>query len=184
MKNAMIFLVLVLLLAACTSPSTQAPAPTSERTLGPVNTLGPALSLTPTASNTPEPLPTLTPTFVFFLAPPTSTPAHVLDCKLLSQSVPNGAHFNPKDRFDVAWKVRNTGSADWFPGSIEFVFTGGARLHLSPVVHLQSIVASGDTIALDVDMVAPKNSTKYSTTWALLRGNESFCFVSLTIYVP
>ena len=60
----------------------------------------------------------------------------------------------------------------------------GARLHQSPVVQLQAIVVSGDTVALDVDMVVPKNSTKYSTTWGLLRGNESFCLVGLTIYVP
>ncbi len=182
----MIFMALALLLAACAAPSTPTPTlvPTSARTPTPSTSPGPTLSLTPTPSTTPEPTLTLAPTFLFRMPSQTSTPSRVLDCQLLSQSVPNGTHFGPKERFDIAWKVTNTGAADWYPGIVEFAFLGGARMYQSPVVHLQTRVVSGDTVALDVDMVAPKNSTKYTTFWGLRRGNDAFCRVSLTIYVP
>ena len=186
MKNAMIFMALALFLAACTPPSTPAPRPTSAQTATPSTPTPPlvVLSFTPAPTHTPAPTPTPLSTFVFLLPSSTAGPAHVLDCQLISQSVPNDTHFNPKERFDISWKITNTGAADWYPGVIEFIFVGGAKLATSQAVHLQTRVVSGDTVSLNVDMVAPKNSTKYTTFWALRRGTEAFCRVSLTIYVP
>jgi hypothetical protein len=39
-------------------------------------------------------------------------------------------------------------------------------------------------IGLSVDMAAPKNSGAYTTVWALRRGQDAFCQLSLRIIVP
>jgi hypothetical protein len=52
-----------------------------------------------------------------------------------------------------------------------------------PVVHLEKSVAPGQTVGLTVDMKAPKDSTKYTSTWALHGGDTYFCFLTYVIYV-
>ncbi len=191
MKHAIVFIVLALFLAACAAPSTPAPSPTSppktpsatpEATLAVTTTLIPLNTMEPEASATP------TATFVFALPSltPTAqgTPVPELDCQLLSQSVPNGTHFKPKERFDVGWKVTNSGLAGWDPSNVVFAFFGGAKMYSTSSVRLETGVAAGDTTALVADMVAPKNPNKYTTFWGLRRGNQFFCRVSLMIYVP
>lgn len=84
----------------------------------------------------------------------------------------------------MGWKVTNTGTAGWYPGSVEFTFFGGDKMYQFPRTQLQTGVAPGDTVALVADMVAPKNPNKYTTFWGLRRGNDYFCRVSLSIYVP
>jgi len=84
----------------------------------------------------------------------------------------------------MSWKVINRGTAGWYPGSVEFTFFGGDKMYQFPRTQLQTGVAPGDTAALVADLVAPKNPNKYRTFWGLRRGNDYFCRVSLTIYVP
>ncbi len=182
MKRATVFLVLALFLADCAPQSMAGPLTASAPTMSPSSTLAPSSAPTttpsivvPSETSTPE-----APT------PPTAETqlSGGLDCKLLSQSVRNGAHFGPRERFDVGWKVRNNGDAAWDPNSVVFTFLGGTKMFRSQVVQLVETVPHGQTVALVADMVAPRQSGKYTTFWTLRSGTEYFCRVSLTINVP
>jgi hypothetical protein len=157
-----------------------------------VSTPTAAPSSTPPPTQTPSPAPTLTPSPVPAtstaeeIATPTS-PASVagaLSCRVLSQSVKNGTHFNPKDRFDMAWMVRNTGAAVWDAASTDFMYYSGERMFQSDRTQLQESVAPGDTVLLVADLLAPKSTGNHFTVWTLRQGDVDFCHVTLSITVP
>ena len=99
------------------------------------------------------------------------------------QSVKNGSHFKAREEFSIAWKVRNTGTAGWIPGTLDFTYFAGTKMYQYPLVQLQVGADPGNVTLLTTDLRAPKNSGKYSTTWSLRQGDNYFCHVSLTIYV-
>ncbi len=138
----------------------------------------PAPSLTPTATSGVSASPTVT------LTPFLGAAAGDLDCKLLSQSVRNGAHFAPTERFSIGWKVRNSGTLTWDAGSVYFAYFSGSRMDREDLYALPETVDPGNTVALSASMAAPKRPGGYTTTWALRRGDNRFCRVSLTINVP
>ena len=157
----------------------------------------PAPSQTPVPSPTPSPASTITPTIVLELPTQSLTPEAPagsptpgapgpgeLDCRLLSQSPKNGTHFAPRDRFDMGWWVRNTGTLDWDAATVDFVFAGGSPMHTFPLTHLQKNVLADQKTLLVADMLAPKQTGKYTTIWSLRSGQNFFCQVRLTIYVP
>jgi hypothetical protein len=96
----------------------------------------------------------------------------------------NGTHINPRERFDVGWKVKNTGTATWDPGNTDFMYVGGTRMYQAEVLDLPAVVAPGDTFALSAALLAPKHPGTYMTFWALRRGENRFCRVSVEIIVP
>jgi hypothetical protein len=106
-----------------------------------------------------------------------------LGCRLLSQDPDDGTKMGPRHDFDAVWEVRNTGSAGWDKASVDFAFFNGDKFHKQSVYDLSKNVNSGASIKLVVDMVAPKEDGNYRTVWALRRGKDSFCRVSLTIVV-
>ena len=174
-----------LLASACDS-LTPAPSPTA-----PVRTFTP-----PPSSPTPAATLTLTPPLV--QSSDTSTPAlppatptsgtlasNALLCKVRSQSVPNGAHFDPGAHFDMGWKVKNLGDLAWEPGNVEFGFFGGQRMYVSAsFTHLQTTVDHLEMVFLGTDMVAPKRPGSYTAFWSLRQGDTYFCRMSVRITVP
>ncbi len=190
MKNAIIFLIVALVLAACVVPSTPAPSPTatSAPTSVPSDTPQPTLSPTATVSSTPTEI--LPPTAPFFFSLPTftptplGTPAVALQCQLISQSIADGTEFKARERFDVGWNITNTGTAPWIPGNVDFAYFAGTKMHKYTPVQLPASVASGETVNVVTDMLAPKAQGKYKAIWSLRRGNDYFCRVSVTINVP
>ncbi len=131
-----------------------------------------------TASATPEPASaTPQPTFTF-------TGGDELTCRVLSQSRTNGSHFSPKETFEIGWKVRNTGTLDWDPSSVDFAYYAGTKMYVYSPVPLPATVVAGDEIALGASMVAPRNSGSYTTVWTLRRGGNDFCHVTIRINVP
>lgn len=142
-------------------------------------------TIVPSRSPTPDlrPTPTPVPTFPIPTLSPTSTAVGALDCRLDWQSPGSGIEFDAKEGFTVGWKVTNTGSQTWSPGSVEFTYVSGAQLHRDPVVQLKSSVPPGQSVILTAEMRAPRNSTLYTTFWSLREGDIFFCRVSLSIYV-
>ncbi len=196
MRNAMVLLLLAVLLGACAAPATPTPLPTAlpptttpsplpagTQSLTPAVIASVAPTMSPTATRTPEPTATFTPIILFVLPSVTFTPARTWDCSLLNQSIANGSEMDPGERFSIGWQVTNTGAATWYPGTVLFTYVGGSRLYIYPSVQLQGAVQPGETTSLTVDMKAPKNSTKYSTFWALKQGDTVFCRVGLSIFV-
>ena len=198
MRNATVFLALALLATGCAAPSTPKPAPTSagvptlsnDATSTPTITAIPSDTPEPTPTRTPEP--TASPTLPFFFGLPTVTaspsavgpPVKDFQCTLVSQSIPDGTYFKPREHFDVSWKISNNGTATWFPGNVDFAWFGGDKINITQTVSLQGSVAPGDAVGLDVDLVAPKVQGRYKTLWSLRRGTNYFCRVSLLLYVP
>lgn len=174
MRIAFLSVVLGLLLTSCAGPL---PATTST----PPNTSAPSLTPPPAATTTPtlEPTsaaPSVTPTFDL------SAPG-ALSCRVRSQSVRNNTKFDPKERFDMAWQVKNTGDAAWDPESVRFAYYSGSRLQVSDVNQLRETVNHGDMTSLVTDMIAPRSSGAYTTFWSLWYGDNDFCHMSLTIVV-
>jgi hypothetical protein len=171
MKSTWSLMGLTLLIMACPAITAPTAVPTE----------------TPVPSATASPLPTFTATALFTLPLETATAegptGEALDCRPLTQAVRNGTRLGPKEYFDMAWKVRNTGEAVWDPGIVEFRYFSGTRLQVSDVSQLTESVGPGQTGLLVADMVTPKSSGSYTTVWALWRGDEDFCHVNLTIRV-
>jgi hypothetical protein len=163
-----------------------------------------ATVLTPTATltNTPVPTrtasvtPTFTPTFIIRLTTrePTNTTAPTdqsqtettgdFACTQVSQSPNDNAHFARKESFSVAWRVKNTGTADWKANSVDFGYVSGAKMYETSLYDLTNNVRVGNTLNLVVDMVAPKNPGTYTTVWSLRQSTMEFCEVDLKIVVP
>ena len=151
---------------------------------------------TPTPRNTDTVTPTSTSTVIFILSSPTpiviptftavgggGTSSEDYACRLVSTSPTNGATFNARDDFDAKWTVRNIGQKNWDRNNLDYRYTSGAILHKREVYDLSSNVNTGGSIELIVDMVAPKNSGNYTTTWNLYAGAKTFCNMTLTINV-
>ncbi len=171
------------------------------RTAAAVPSLTPTLTATPTRL-TQTPSPTSTSTVIFILASPTpivpptlviiggggssggSTSSEPYACQVVSVTPSNGSTFHSRDSFDAVWRVKNIGKKTWDRNSIDFIYLSGAKLHKIAGYDLSSNVSSGSTVNLGVDMIAPRASGTYTTTWTLSVGsNQTFCNVSLTIVV-
>lgn len=162
-------------------------------------------SVTPTRP-TETPSPTETPTVIFILSTPTKmvvptftfissggsgsgsggssgSSSDPYACQILSVSPANGTTMNKETDFDATWKVKNIGTKTWDQNSVDFVYFSGTEMNKRPGYDLSSSVKSGQQINLGVDMVAPKKSGTYTTTWALQVGDNEFCKMSLTINV-
>jgi hypothetical protein len=123
--------------------------------------------------------PTLTPT----AASAASAAGPELGCRLNWQLPVNGTKYEPRVDFSVRWDVTNTGTAAWDPRTVDLVYTGGTRMYFSPVIPLPESVAPGESVTLNVDMKALRNTSSYVTTWALRDGDTYFCALSVKIYV-
>lgn len=135
-------------------------------------------TLTPTATPTESPTPTIT------LTPFLSASAGQFDCHVLSQSVRNGTHFPAKQHFEMGWKVRNNGEVDWDPASVDFAYFSGTRMYQAESLRLPEGVHTGALANLSASLVSPKKDGTYMTVWALRRGVNRFCYVSVKIIVP
>ncbi len=155
-------------------------------------------SFTPFPTNIPSTTPTNTPTFIFFLVSPTSipglvitpvtpvTPSSTIDyqCEVTGQSPADGATEASNQNFVAIWTVTNTGRKTWDSTSVDFIYSSGTKFGKSKGADLPNSVGSGQAVSLKITMTAPKNSGSYKTVWALRRGLNEFCSMSLRIVVP
>ena len=178
MRKTVLIVVAVMLLMACNVPFVPQPG---ARTPFPSTLPQPTLSLTPTLAPI-TPSATAPPEATNVTTPEGSTLSE-LDCKVLSQSVKNGSKFASKERFDISWMVRNTGTATWELGVVELAYAGGSKMYQYQPVQLTHSSPPGDITTLSADMVAPKTPDKYTMVWALRRGDEYFCKMNVTIRV-
>jgi hypothetical protein len=180
MRKSMLGMALMPLLVA-TASSTPEPSPSS--TASPSRT--PRRQAWPALSPVTVPEYTLTPTPTFTLPSLTPTPIvpPELDCELNWQSPGSGITFAPRESFTVGWNVTNTGTANWGSASTEFTYVSGARIHHNSSEPLETSVSPGQAVVLTAEMRAPRNPSKYTTTWGLRRGDTFFCSLTVSIYV-
>ncbi len=178
MRKIILSVVLVVLLTACNAPFVAQPA-----TQTPIPTVTPQPTLTPEPTLIPITLPTTAAVRATFTASAADSTRPELDCKVLSQSLKNGAKFTPRERFDISWMIQNTGSATWEPGVVELAYAGGNKLYHYQPIQLTHSSPPGDIMTLSADMIAPQTRNDYSMVWALRRGDEYFCRMYVSIRV-
>jgi len=151
-------------------------------------------TLTPTR-NTPTSTPTATSTVIFILSTPTRripTDANLggsgsssdnLACQITRVTPPNGSSFSSRASFTVVWSVKNIGKKNWDRSSVDYLYSGGTKIHKVSGYDLPENVKRGNTIELAVDMRAPKGAGTYSTTWIMQQGDTTFCPMSFTVIV-
>ena len=159
---------------------------------------------TSTATLTKTPLPTSTVLFLFptdtaVVLPtlpgvgdgkPTKTPnpnehdyKGTLACALVEQSPSDGTAFKPRKAFTVRWTIKNTGTAAWRKGTIDYRYLGGDQFHDRSHYDMNFIVDPGETIDIKVDMHAPKKPGSYETTWVVGLNKGGLCKMTLAIVV-
>ncbi|MGC9468867.1 MAG: NBR1-Ig-like domain-containing protein [Anaerolineae bacterium] len=80
-------------------------------------------------------------------------------------TVPDNTRFEKGEAFTKTWRMRNAGSEDW-PEDTVFAYASGAELSEAKEIEV-GVVASGDTVDLSVEMVAPEEDGSYKSTWEL-----------------
>ncbi len=110
--------------------------------------LTPPATATPTFEPTVAPLASATPTLLANLPPDTPVPSATVDpnspeywaCKIRSQVPRDGAKFESKERFDVAWQVENFGYGSWEPETVRVTYFSGTRMQVNDLVKLKASV--------------------------------------------
>lgn len=147
----------------------------------PTNTPLPTMTATSLPTNTPVPvLPTATPRPVITI---TNTPA-AYQCAVELQVPEFGKDFPPRADFDAKWVVKNTGIETWDASGMDYFYSSGARMEKhGDRFDLPKTVKPGETVEIVVDMLAPADAGRYTTTWAIGQGGITACFMSVTIDV-
>ncbi len=164
-----------------------------------------ATPVTPTATETPSSTPTATPTtkpaVVYVWVPSatlaTSTPSTLTpgtpttavtaasySCSITSQSIASGAEFKVGTEFDASWTIKNTGSSAWEASEIDYRYISGTEMQkFNAIYDFPSSVASGSSMTITVDMIAPASAASYETYWGISRSSVNFCTLPLKIKV-
>ena len=108
-------------------------------------------------------------------------------CKIIELSPAAGTEFKPKADFDMKVVLKNIGSTDWNPSSIDIKFISavdGVKIHQGEGLYdLPSLVEPDDQITIYIDMLSPADPGSYGETWALVSGSTVICKWSISIKV-
>lgn len=116
---------------------------------------------------TPEPI---LPTPTAFVAPTGAPAACVFKASYIADvTVPDNTVMAPNTQFTKTWRVQNTGTCSWGPGSglSNLAFVGGSQLGAPNMVPITNAVPAGATADLSVPMVAPAAAGSYKSEWKL-----------------
>jgi hypothetical protein len=119
----------------------------------------------PTATSTPSgPTATFSPTF-------THTPATRCDqaeaaYPTIDITIPDDTTIPAGNAFTKVWRVVNTGSCNW-TAEYAVVFFSGEQMDAPDEVFIDQPVAPGQSIDIDVTMVAPPEKGTYQGNWML-----------------
>lgn len=164
----------------------------------PSQTLIPTSTATKTATSIPSPTPTIlfifpTETLVVFPAledessedtgPQEHNYKGTIECALVGKSPRDGTIFLPREKFTVHWTIKNTGTASWKKGWIDYRYLGGDKFHDRSLYDMNWILDPGQTIDLKVPMNAPKQPGSYETTWVVGLSKDGLCKMTLAIIV-
>lgn len=139
--------------------NTTAPTDSPTATLAPTETASPLPTDTPTATLTPTPV---TPTFTPTPAIPCNAASFVADV-----SIPDGTLLAPGLNFNKIWRIKNTGSCTWNTG-YTFNFSSGTAMTINNLsVAMPGTVKPGETVDIQVKLVAPNKAGSYTGYWLL-----------------
>jgi hypothetical protein len=107
------------------------------------------------------------------------------DAALLGDvTVPGGTELSPHTAFPKTWRVRNSGTCDWWAGT-QLVYISGAPLGNVRAVSVPTVKA-GASVELSVNFIAPSQTGTYSAYWQMRRpdGNLFGAQMPVSIVVP
>jgi len=145
-----------------------------------------SISVEPTATSMPPgptPLPPTNTVPPATLPPKPTATSIPLACQKVNQTPDDGKTFKPGDDFDAVWTVKNVGSALWADTDVDYRYKSGDKIHQAEIYDLPETTKPGESIDLIVEMEAPDKEGKYKTTWALQRGSNVICTMTLELNV-
>jgi len=180
------------LLAQLTPAGVQATSTPSPTALFPTPTRTPPLPTPTVTPVSPAQFPTATRTS----PPPLPTPIPV-PCNqaqfIEDVTVPDGTKYTPGVEFPKIWQVKNTGSCDWTT-AYKLVFVDGNRMDAPSSVKIPGKIRVGESVNLEVSMVAPDKKGTYSGEWMLRdpdgnefgvgSGGETSLLVEIRVVLP
>ncbi|CAJ0947041.1 unnamed protein product, partial [Mesorhabditis belari] len=101
-------------------------------------------------------------------------------------TIGEGESVPPNTRFTKTWRVRNTGSVIWPPGSL-ICFMEGQRMTPCEVVDVPCVVPGGEA-DVSVEMVSPSDPGIYQSRWQLNSpqrvpiGESIWCIISVDAF--
>ncbi len=95
-------------------------------------------------------------------------------------TIPPGAQIDPGAAFEKVWQVRNDGNCTW-DGGYQIVFAGGNQMS-GPNAGPIPATSPGQTVNIDVDLIAPSAQGPASGTWQL-RASNGVLFGTLTVSI-
>jgi hypothetical protein len=154
-------------------------------TLEPTQTATLTGTATATSISTPTltlaPFPTAVPTLIPY--PTKSSTPSAYQCEIFSQS-PTKRSFAPNEDFDARWSVYNTGTSNWEASNFDYQHLAGERMDKrGAIFDLPSTIEPGKKLDILVDMKAPGQPGRYTTTWGVASGSLIACRMDLVIYV-
>jgi hypothetical protein len=114
----------------------------------------------------------------------TNTPSVSGNCQLGAVSPDINATFSAGNELDMRWTVTNISGFTWNKDNVDYVYVSGTKMYKhDSTYNLTTDVPSGNSVNIIVDTIAPSSKGFYSTTWALMNGSTTLCYLSNTIYV-
>ena len=147
--------------------------------LGSISTGLPSSTLLPGQTVTPPPQATTPPSLT---QQASQTVATTIPCDqaayIRDVTIPDGTLFLPGTAFTKTWEIKNTGTCDW-DGTYSIVFGDNGNSMSgavsSPLVS-SGTVATGDTVKISVNLVAPSDPGDYKGYWMLRNPSGSVFF--------
>ena len=106
-----------------------------------------------------------------------------LACAFVAKSPSDGTVYKPRQKFTATWTIKNTGTAAWRKGTIDYRYLGGDKFHDRSRYDMNFILDPGDIIDISVDMHAPKKPGRYETTWVAGLNKGGLCKITFSIIV-
>lgn len=139
-----------------------------------------ALALTPTPASSPQSTgnetPSPPPTTAAISATPTVPPASPTPKQICDKAAPgypkidasidDDTEMDPGQTFTKSWRLENVGTCTWTT-DYALVWFSGERLGAPDNLPFKGKVASGQTVEVSVDMVAPQSPGTYQSNWKL-----------------
>lgn len=171
--------------AALTPKPSSTPEATATLAIPTADTTLPTLPLPGAATLPPVPgIPTLTPNAAVNPVQP-AQPGLPKGYQWISNDPADNTVIVAGTKFDIAWRVKNTGTTTWTT-NYSYYFYSGDKFFEKSTYKLRAPVAPGEEVTLLVDGIAPSKSGTYFTWWKLddeLTGFPAIGDMDLTILV-
>lgn len=140
---------------------------------------------TPTLYPTISPIPTVTITSTITpLGANRPTTVATYACELVEKFPDQWGTVKANTPFQARWKLKNTGTLDWEPGSIVLRYVSGVEMH-GDIDKREIAVqtAPNSTFIATIHMLSPKKAGDYAATWGLMERATGNLFCAFTVKI-